>query len=89
MKGGVSYWKCLNSPKHFGWSNIYKEFSACESCGAAVEVAHVPDWVNEIKGRLGGEIGGPARAKKLSSTRRSEIASIAAKARWASYGGRP
>jgi hypothetical protein len=35
-------------------------------------------------GKLGGKKGGPARAKLLSSTRRSEIARIAAQQRWAS-----
>ena len=34
-------------------------------------------------GRLGGAKGGPARAKKLSKKRRSEIAKKAALARWA------
>jgi hypothetical protein len=33
-------------------------------------------------GRIGGKIGGPARAAKLSATERSEIARKAAKARW-------
>ena len=33
-------------------------------------------------GRLGGKKGGPARAKKLSKKRRSEIAKAAAQARW-------
>lgn len=33
-------------------------------------------------GRLGGLRGGPARAKKLSKKRRSEIARRAAQARW-------
>lgn len=33
-------------------------------------------------GRLGGRKGGPARAKKLSSSKRSAIAKLAAKARW-------
>lgn len=33
-------------------------------------------------GRLGGKKGGPARAKKLSKKRRSEIARKAARARW-------
>lgn len=33
-------------------------------------------------GRLGGLKGGPARAKKLSKSKRSEIARKAAKARW-------
>jgi len=35
-----------------------------------------------ILGSLGGKKGGPARAKALSKTRRSEIAKKAAKARW-------
>lgn len=34
-------------------------------------------------GSLGGKKGGPARAKKLSKKRRSEIAKKAATARWA------
>lgn len=34
-------------------------------------------------GRLGGKKGGPARAKKLSKKRRSEIAKKAAEVRWA------
>ena len=34
-------------------------------------------------GRMGGVKGGPARAKKLSKKRRSEIARNAARARWA------
>lgn len=33
-------------------------------------------------GKLGGRKGGPARAKKLSKKRKSEIAKKAAKARW-------
>ncbi len=33
-------------------------------------------------GRLGGKKGGPARMKKLSKKRRSEIARKAAQARW-------
>ena len=33
-------------------------------------------------GRMGGKKGGPARAKKLSKKRRSEIAKKAAAARW-------
>ena len=33
-------------------------------------------------GRLGGLVGGRARAEKLSKKRRSEIAKKAAKARW-------
>jgi len=33
-------------------------------------------------GKLGGKKGGPARAKKLSAKRRSEIARKAVQARW-------
>jgi hypothetical protein len=33
-------------------------------------------------GRIGGKIGGPARAAKLSAKKRSEIAKAAAQARW-------
>ena len=33
-------------------------------------------------GKLGGKIGGPARAAKLTPEQRSEIAQIAARARW-------
>lgn len=33
-------------------------------------------------GRLGGKKGGPARAKKLSAKKRSEIARHAAESRW-------
>jgi hypothetical protein len=36
-------------------------------------------------GKIGGQKGGPARAKKLTAKRRSEIAKKAAKARWARY----
>jgi len=40
-------------------------------------------------GRMGGKKGGPARAKKLSKARRSEIAAKAAAARWKSKRKRP
>ena len=35
-----------------------------------------------ILGRIGGKKGGKARAKKLTAEQRSEIARLAAKARW-------
>jgi len=35
-----------------------------------------------VFGRIGGKIGGPARAAKLSPKKRSEIAKKAAAARW-------
>ncbi len=34
------------------------------------------------RARAGGERGGPARAKALTAAERSEIASVAAQARW-------
>lgn len=34
------------------------------------------------RGRKGGKVGGPARAKKLTARRRSQIARKAAKSRW-------
>jgi len=50
---------------------------------------HEPDLGTKEKnpaavalGRLGGLKGGKARAEKLSRTRRAEIASLAARARW-------
>ena len=62
---------------------------------AAVRVireATKPEEVQEITpemraaaaafGRIGGKIGGPARAKKLSANERSEIAKKAAVTRW-------
>lgn len=39
-------------------------------------------------GKLGGAKGGPARAKKLSAAKRSEIAKKAAAVRWAKGGQR-
>lgn len=36
----------------------------------------------KVLGRRGGKRGGPARAKKLSARRKSEIAKVAAQARW-------
>lgn len=50
--------------------------------------AHTPNDSDEKNqaavelGRLGGQKGGPARARKLSTARRSEIARKAAQARW-------
>ena len=37
---------------------------------------------NEARAAKAGAVGGPARAKALTSQQRSEIASIAAQARW-------
>jgi len=40
-------------------------------------------------GRLGGEKGGLARAKKLTAKKRRQIAQMGAAARWASKGAKP
>jgi hypothetical protein len=46
------------------------------------ERSSISEYLSEI-GRKGGLKGGPARAKKLSSKKRKEIARKAAKTRWA------
>ena len=49
------------------------------------QTAPPPIQINQAAaalGRLGGLKGGPARAKKLSKKKRSQIAKKAAKARW-------
>jgi hypothetical protein len=49
------------------------------------QTAPTPLQINQFAaalGRLGGLKGGPARAKKLSKKKRSQIAKKAAKARW-------
>ena len=45
-------------------------------------IAEGKDPAAVLLGRRGGRKGGPARAKKLSKKRRSEIAREAARARW-------
>lgn len=55
---------------------------------AVGEARREPDKSSEPKrGRAGGLKGGKARAKKLSPRKRSEIARIAARARWRKGGG--
>lgn len=52
---------------------------------SAIEAPALPDGRNPaavMLGRLGGLVGGRARADKLSPERRSEIARAAATARW-------
>jgi len=46
------------------------------------EKSEISKYLSEI-GKRGGLKGGPARAKKLSSKKRKEIARNAAKTRWA------
>jgi hypothetical protein len=41
-----------------------------------------PPTIKQVRAKKGGEVGGLARAKALSPRQRSEIASIAASARW-------
>ena len=48
---------------------------------ATGELEEKPEKANEYA-RLGGQIGGRARAENLSAGRRSQIAKLAAKARW-------
>lgn len=40
------------------------------------------DGKRTLAARSGGKVGGPARATKISSVRRKEIAVIASRARW-------
>jgi hypothetical protein len=47
-----------------------------------VEEPHQKNPAAVALGRLGGLKGGKARAEKLSARKRSEIAQLAAKARW-------
>jgi hypothetical protein len=53
-----------------------------EEPGESKERSSISKYLSEI-GHKGGLKGGPARAKKLSSKRRKEIARKAAKIRWA------
>jgi hypothetical protein len=55
-----------------------------EPCEAPVEITDEMRAAAAAFGRIGGKIGGPARAAKLSKERRSEIARKAASARWKS-----
>jgi len=50
---------------------------------ATDETPQEPESQQVLAGRTGGQKGGQARARKLSSSRRSEIARKAAQARWA------
>ena len=49
---------------------------------APVEITDTMRAAAAAFGRIGGKIGGPARAAKLSAQKRSEIAKAAARARW-------
>ncbi|MDE2881748.1 MAG: hypothetical protein OXU35_10080 [Acidobacteriota bacterium] len=59
---------------------LLKLMEALEADGVFDEEAK--SAVAAFLGRLGGLKGGPARAKKLSPERRSEIARLAVEARW-------
>jgi len=54
---------------------------AAVSLGKRRAATAAPGEMSEI-GKLGGEKGGPARAKSLTAKRRSEIARKAAAKRW-------
>lgn len=49
---------------------------------ASGDVTEVEKTANEKRASKAGSLGGPARAKKLSAEERSQIASVAAQARW-------
>lgn len=49
---------------------------------ATGEGAQVERTANEARAAKAGAVGGPARAKALTPQQRSEIASVAAQARW-------
>ena len=49
---------------------------------AAKDEGKNPARLRRALGRLGGKVGGKARAEKLTPERREEIARIAASARW-------
>ncbi len=55
---------------------------ACRGASGEEEVPEIIKLVMQEMGRRGGMKGGKARAAKLSSERRSEIAKTAAAARW-------
>ncbi len=61
-------------------------FQIVEAATNPPQAALTPSQINQAAaalGRLGGLKGGPARAKKLTSKKRSQIAKKAATARWA------
>jgi len=49
---------------------------------ATSENGHLPDAPKVVRARKGGVKGGPARAAALTPEQRSEIAHVAAQARW-------
>jgi hypothetical protein len=49
---------------------------------ATGKVSELEKSATELRASKAGSVGGPARAKALTSAQRSEIASIAASARW-------
>jgi hypothetical protein len=54
---------------------------------APVEITDAMRAAAAAFGRMGGKIGGPARAASLSADRKSEIAKKAAAARWKKHPG--
>lgn len=49
---------------------------------ATGEVSERADTPKQVRAKKAGAAGGPARARALSSAQRSEIARVAAEARW-------
>ncbi len=49
---------------------------------ATGEAGAVEDTPKKVRAKKAGLVGGPARAKALTPAQRSEIASVAAAARW-------
>lgn len=54
----------------------------CDEPDAPVEITDEMRAAAAAFGKMGGKIGGPARAASLTKKRRSEIAKKAAAARW-------
>lgn len=79
----ISLNRCDHISKNYeGWAYIVDKFICCKKC--LEETSGYVDYHAAEMSFKGASLGGVARAKKLSPERRKEIASKAAKARWAS-----
>jgi len=76
MDGGVAAWQENGMPKRSSTPPVPPETAPAETKPEKNPAA-------VALGRLGGKKGGAARAASLTKKERSEIASKAAKARWA------
>lgn len=61
---------------------IFDTFLSKADPVAIQDMATIGESQAQISGRIGGKVGGPARAKKLSPAHRKSIAKLAAKKRW-------